>query len=74
MFLKSIKKSSSDCFSFQLVTVKDICKEILILHVSNATQSEDKATKISKLILTFFLNILMQTLITLLNDGLFQRN
>ena len=50
--------------------MKDICKETLILRASNATQK----LNFSKLILTFFLDILKQTLITLLKDGLFQRN
>ena len=30
-------RDSSDCFSFKLVTIEDICKEILALHASKAT-------------------------------------
>ena len=45
-----IKKArdSSDCFSFKLVTIEDICKEILALDASKATQSNDMSTKIIK--------------------------
>ena len=41
-------KFSSDCFSFKLVTVEDICKEILAIDASKATQSDDMPTKIIK--------------------------
>ena len=47
MFLKS-KERETDCFSFKLVTIEDICKEILILDSSNATQSNDMPKKILK--------------------------
>ena len=30
-------RNSSDCFSFKLVTVEDICKEIRTLYASKAT-------------------------------------
>ena len=54
----------SDCFSFKLVTIEDICKEILALDGSKATQSDDMPTKIIKNnseIPTFFLNFSKQT-------------
>ena len=34
-------RDSSDCFSFKLVTVDDICKEILALDALKTTQSDD---------------------------------
>ena len=34
--------------SFKLVTIEDICEEILALDVSKATQSDDMPTKIIK--------------------------
>ena len=45
-----IKKArdSSDCFSFKLFTVEDICKEILTLDASKTTQRDDIPTKIVK--------------------------
>ena len=36
------------CFSFEFVTIEDICKEILFLDISKATQSGDILTKIIK--------------------------
>ena len=39
---------STDCFSFKLVSIEDICKEIRALDVSKATQSDDIPTKIIK--------------------------
>ena len=39
---------SFDCFSFKLVTIGDVCKEILALDASKATQSDDMSTKIIK--------------------------
>ena len=48
MFLKSKKRETSDCFSFKLVTIEDICKEILAFDASKATQSDDMPTKIIK--------------------------
>ena len=47
MFLKS-KERETDCFSIKLVTIEDICKEILVLDASNATQSNDMPKKILK--------------------------
>ena len=41
-------RDSSDCFSFKLVTIEDICKEILALDASKSTQSDDMPTKIIK--------------------------
>ena len=41
-------RESSDCFSLKLVTIEDICKEILALEASKATQSNDMPTKIVK--------------------------
>ena len=41
-------RDSSDCFSFKLVSIEDICKEILALDASKATQREDIPTKIIK--------------------------
>ena len=45
-----IKKTrdSTDCFSFKLVSIEDICKEIRALDASKATQSDDIPTKIIK--------------------------
>ena len=40
--------NSSDCFSFKLVIIEDICEEILALGASKATQSDDMLTKIIK--------------------------
>ena len=41
-------RNSSDCFSFKLVTIEDICKEIRALDASKVTQSDDIPTKIIK--------------------------
>ena len=41
-------RNSSDCFSFKLVTIKDICKEIRALDASKATQSDGIPIKIIK--------------------------
>ena len=41
-------RNSYDCFSFKLVTIEDICKEIRALGASKATQSDDIPTKIIK--------------------------
>ena len=38
-------RDSSDCFSFKLVTIEDICKEILALDASKATQRDDMPAK-----------------------------
>ena len=46
--LKIKARDSSDYFSFKLVTIEDICKEILALDASKATQSNDMPTKIIK--------------------------
>ena len=40
-------RNSSDCFSFKLVTIEDICKEIRALDASKATQRDDIPTKIN---------------------------
>ena len=37
-----------DCFSFKLVSIEDICKEMRALDASKATQSDDIPTKIIK--------------------------
>ena len=41
-------RGCSDCFSFKLVTIEDICKEIGALDASKAIQSDDIPTKIIK--------------------------
>ena len=41
-------RDSSDCFSFKLVTIEDICKEILALETAKANQSDNMPTKITK--------------------------
>ena len=41
-------RNSSDCFSFKLVSIADICKEIRALDTSKATQSDDIPIKIIK--------------------------
>ena len=41
-------RNSSDCFSFKLVTIEDICKEIRALDALKATQSDDIPIKIIK--------------------------
>ena len=41
-------RNSYDCFSFKLVTIEDICKEIRALDASKVTQSDDIPTKIIK--------------------------
>ena len=41
-------RDSTDCFSFKLVSIEDICKEIRALDTSKATQSDDIPTKIIK--------------------------
>ena len=58
-----VARNSSDCFFFKLVTIEDICKEILALDASKSTQSDD----IPKIIPTFFLDFFKRILITLLN-------
>ena len=42
-------RDTSDWFSFKLVTIEDICKKILALDTSKATQSDDMPTKIFKI-------------------------
>ena len=42
------QETSSDCFSFQLVTTEDICKEIRALDALKAIQSNDRSIKIIK--------------------------
>ena len=39
-------RDSSDGFFFKLVTIEDICKEILALNASKPTQSDEMPTKI----------------------------
>ena len=63
-------RNSSDCFFFKLVTIEDICKEILALDASKSTQSDD----IPKIIPTFFLDFFKRILITLLKQVLSQSN
>ena len=66
-------RNSSDCFSFKLVTIEDICKEIRALDAWKDIQSDDIPTKIIKNnsdILDFF----KQILITLLKQVLSQSN
>ena len=46
--LKIKEAKLSDCFSFKLVTIKDIWKDIRALDASKATQSDDIPTKIIK--------------------------
>ena len=41
-------RNSSDCFSFKLVTIEDICKETRALDASITTQSDDIPTKFIK--------------------------
>ena len=41
-------RDSTDCFSFKLVSIENICKEIRALDASKATQSDDIPTKIIK--------------------------
>ena len=41
-------RDSSDCFSFELVTLEDICKEISALDAWKATQSDDMPTENSQ--------------------------
>ena len=41
-------RDSTDCFSFKLVSIEDICKEIRALDASKATQSDYIPTKIIK--------------------------
>ena len=38
-------RDSSDCFSFKLVTIEDICKEMLALDASKAVQSDVLPTR-----------------------------
>ena len=55
-------RDPSDCFSFKLVTVEDICKEILALDASKATKRDDMLTKIIKNESDIFLNIFQANL------------
>ena len=41
-------RDSSYCFSFKLVTIENICQEIVALDASKATPSDDMPTKIVK--------------------------
>ena len=43
-----VARNSSDCFSFKLVSIEDICKEIRALDASKATQSDGIPIKIIK--------------------------
>ena len=64
-------RNSSDCFSFKLVTIEDICKEIRALDASKATQSDDIPTTFFP---TFFLELFKRILIALLKQVLSQSN
>ena len=60
-------RNSFDSFSFKLVTIEDICKEILALRASTATQNDDIITKIIKNnsnIFTKFLIMLLKQVLT----------
>ena len=59
-------RNSSDCFYFKLVTIEDICKEMLALNSSKATQSDDMPTTITKKNSDIFQFFSQQTLIILL--------
>ena len=67
-------RDSSECFSFKLVTIEDICMEMLALDASRATQSDGMPTRIIKNNPIFFVTFFKQTLITLLKQVLFQSN
>ena len=60
-------RNSFDSFSFKLVTIEDICKEILALGASKATQNDDIITKIiknnSNIFTKFLIMLLKQVLI-----------
>ena len=43
-----VARDSSDCFCFNLVTIEDICEEIVGLDDSKVTQGDDMHTKIVK--------------------------
>ena len=43
-----VARDSSDCFCFKVVTIEGICKEIVGLVNSKATQGNDMHTKIIK--------------------------
>ena len=43
-----VARGSFDCFCFKLVTIEGICKEIVGLDNSKATQGDDMHTKIIK--------------------------
>ena len=40
-------RDSSDCFSFKLVTIEDMCQEILALDASKATQRHSQGKTVS---------------------------
>ena len=67
-------RNSSDCFSFKLVTIEDICNEIRALNASKATQSDDMPIKIIKITPAFFLDFFKRILTMLLKQVLFQSN
>ena len=67
-------RNSSDCFSFESVPGEEICKEILALDTSKATQSDDKPTKITKINSNIFSKFFKETLLTLLKQVNFQSN
>ena len=60
---------SFDCFSFKLVTIEDLGKEIRALDASEATQSGD-IPKLSNIIPTILLDIFKRLSITLLKQVL----
>ena len=64
-------RDSTDCFSFKLVFIEDICKEIRALDASKAAQSDDITTKIIKNNSDIFSKIFIKILITLLKQVLF---
>ena len=67
-------RNSSDCFSFKLVTIEDIRKEIRVLDASKVTQSDDAPTKIIRNNSEIFSRFFNRILITLLKQVLFQSN
>ena len=64
-------RDSFDCFSFKLVTIGDICKEILALDASQATQSDDMSTKIIKNNTDIFSNFFQANLHNTIETSIF---
>ena len=60
VFSKLRNQKTSDCFSFKLVTIEDICKEIRALDASDLLKVMTYQPKLSNIIPTVFLDFFQE--------------